>query len=508
MLRKNITLLSFVCMLLVLACSEYQEDGNIQVECHTIGTEYTFYDVASVIGSFSISPENVAVNDVKAFFYYSSEYSDAESILKYGIRQDAGSLSRTESTFKSVLTELTPLTNYFCVAAVEVKGNVYHGQPVAFKTTFYSLTVKTGVASRILSHSARLKGTVSCSRLQDLNGIEPGFLICESVCSLDYIKENGQYVPGIMIRPTSAGYDYFVADLRGYDLKADTKYSYVACFKVSNSEFFGEIMSFTTLKDPNLNLFDGHIVIDGDFSDWDGLYDKTSDGQYCIYEENDDDECVALPKVRLTSDQDYIYIYADIVSTYITHFDDIDEFLPGMTGMPKPLMVYLGYDDNDGGLVSSSIDNDGRSYWDYAGFDVIRSYYLCYDVKAGKGHLGWQSISYPNVSPSEWGSPFIAEEVSSLDDDIYVTGKDAVQFSGYSHCNMPLNIGLTYYPSIRMEMSIDRNKILPGGEKLTGNVKIGLCYLNECSEYHYQSFEYLCSGRIPSDRSVISLSLR
>ncbi|MBQ2526191.1 MAG: hypothetical protein II542_05040 [Bacteroidales bacterium] len=150
-----------------------------------------------------------------------------------------------------------------------------------------------------------------------------------------------------MIRPTSAGYDYFVADLRGYDLKADTKYSYVACFKVSNSEFFGEIMSFTTLKDPNLNLFDGHIVIDGDFSDWAKLDSKKVVAAKTLTD--DETSYTALKTVM---------VYADKNSVFIRFSFDKDQM--SMDYAPFHIWIDSDNDESTGGyagnFTESSID--------------------------------------------------------------------------------------------------------------------------------------------------------
>ena len=435
---------------------------TVQVECYSERAQSAFVDHAVLYGSYTVAAGKF--KSLEAFFYYSSDYSDTDSLLAYGMRADAGKFSENEKTFRADLSGLTPLTNYYYVAAVDVDGTVFYGEPVHFFTGFYSISVETKAANRVLSHSACLKGTMVCSQLSDLKDVEAGFYLCKDYHSEDYVKESGSYVPGRIVLPWTGDGNYFVGDLRGYELKANTKYCYIACMRVSNSVFYGDMLTFTTQPDPNPDRFEGKIIIDGDFSDWVGLYAETADGMYSIYEDSNDGSCYGLPRVKLTSDEDYIYLYADIETEYLLKVENgISD-----TDTPGTFAIYIDYDGDDNGSV---IDYEGQPLWDYSGFDTTLRYNIYYDSLSNQGQ------AMGGVSSGE-----------------------SIRLSGWEYCPLPPNIGSTLLSTVRMELSIDRRKIVLKDGESPDSIKMAVCY--------YSPSDSVCCGRLPSDRSVITLALR
>ena len=127
----------FVCTLLVAACTEPDneetpETPDVQILCIT--GEATFISANSAILNGNATIQNASASSAQAWFYYSSEASDAQTLQSTGSKVSAGQLANTGGDFSCNLNDLYPSSTYYYVASVSIDGQEVTGGVKSFLT--------------------------------------------------------------------------------------------------------------------------------------------------------------------------------------------------------------------------------------------------------------------------------------------------------------------------------------------------------------------------------------
>lgn len=275
--------------------------------------------------------------------------------------------------------------------------------------------------------------------------------------------------------------------------------------------------------DPNAPYI--NVAIDGNFSEWDTLTVATADGKYLICEENTNAQKNGILRVKLASDSDYIYLYAELNYENIAVVDvgepigltDSNTGWPvladGSRSTPGPLWVWLDVDGDESGAVSVCPDSDGLDFWNYFGFDTPLQYYFAMDGTTAKMVFGWQQVNYPmdgsdyltNYSDL-WGREFEPGEGWDSDTDFSATGADGIAFSESVEVAVDPATG-EEVPVIRLELRMDRTGLTYYTERIARKAVIGVYYENVGSVPAEHSGAPW-SGKIPSGDTPLTLRLR
>ena len=135
-------------------------------------------------------------------------------------------------------TSLAPGTTYYYKAFLNADGYYRVGQVKSFTTKDFNVIIKTKDASNISVSSASIEGEVKIESTDALKS-EVWFLFSDETTTLDALKSKGKKVSATLN-------DSGVFSAKLSSLKYDTQYFYVACTKVRDREYFGEVKSFNT----------------------------------------------------------------------------------------------------------------------------------------------------------------------------------------------------------------------------------------------------------------------
>ncbi len=189
---------------------------------------------ASLNGSLVVESAAESVEDV--WFLYSSNVSSIDELKTSGTKVFS---SLTDSgRFSKELSGLSVATRYFYVACAKVNGREYYGEMKSFDTLDYFATINTGKATDIGFFACQLHGTLSFMNAEGLSK-EVWFLFSPSCTTLEELNKEG-----IMVLSTLSDDGQFHASLT--ELNYATQYYYVACAKIHDRIFYGDVKSFTT----------------------------------------------------------------------------------------------------------------------------------------------------------------------------------------------------------------------------------------------------------------------
>ena len=196
-------------------------------------TEISFFG-CKLNGRLAVESMSDITSEV--WFLYSSTASSLEGLKSDGVKV-LSSLTDNGS-FDKDLSGLSLATKYSYVACAKVNGREYYGEVISFITSDFSAEVTTKNATGIDYFEAKLNGSLSTSNAEGF-AKDVWFLYSSSSSSLEQLVAEGIKVPSSL---TEAG--DFSASLT--DLNYGTEYFYVACAKVHDRSFYGEVKSFTT----------------------------------------------------------------------------------------------------------------------------------------------------------------------------------------------------------------------------------------------------------------------
>ena len=276
------------------------------------------------------------------------------------------------------------------------------------------------------------------------------------------------------------------------------------------------------------------VQIDGNFSEWDALTAETADGEYFIYDENNDPEINGMLRLKLTSDPDYIYVYTELLyeNIFVAEGGPFSQggswtgFLPSHPGTPGALIIYVGTDSDDSGNYGARSYGEEESMWSYMGFDAFPQYYFCWDVAANKMAFGWNQNNWPQNhgfvkatledKTTWWGLPLDDHGSGWWGDDKdgtpvadnTVSDANSFMFSGITTVKDPVT--KKDASVIKIEFAMDRGTINEDGTKVNGKAIIGAFYENvgDGVETDLHQTDATGSGKLPSGNTAITLKLK
>lgn len=277
-------------------------------------------------------------------------------------------------------------------------------------------------------------------------------------------------------------------------------------------------------KKPDEEEFKMEVAIDGNFAEWDALTEDTADGAEYIYEENACDTLGGILRLKLTSDEDYIYVYTELNYENIFQAEG-GPFTQGGSwtgflgnphpGTPGALIVYVGGDGDDTGAFAARSIADQESMWSYTGFDAFPQYYFCFDVAAGKMQFGWNQNNWPQnhgYTEDKWGLPLGAHGDGWWGDDVEgtpvsdntVSDQNTFKFSDPMKIVDP--VSKKEVMAVKIEFSMDRGVILESQNKIVDKAVIGIFY--EQRGTAAAQTHAVGAGKLPSGNDAVTLKLK
>ncbi|MBR3745183.1 MAG: hypothetical protein IKN31_08845 [Bacteroidales bacterium] len=237
-MKKNIIYI-LLAFLPIMACAEKEtpvepEEKKVKVNCTT--GEATDIDPTSAKLNGSANIENATEANGVAYFYYSSEQTDAKGLAKSGSRVSAGSISNSDSAFSETITNLTPETKYYYLASVSIDEKEFNGEVKSFTTAEKPKELSvTGAATDITEFKAKLSGYANLT--PDLGNVTMGIL---------YSKEENPSLEN-SVELTSREIDgNNMYTVQAKDLEYNTVYYYKSFVQYGGVYRFGAVKTFTT----------------------------------------------------------------------------------------------------------------------------------------------------------------------------------------------------------------------------------------------------------------------
>ena len=231
-----------------LACSKVHDKefyGNVKsfvstdiaavVSITTNEAADVYVTKATLSGSLSIESSETLNKSV--WFLYSASENTLDGLLANGTKVSAS--LQDGCVFTHILSDLPSNTKYHYVAVAKVQDKEFYGSVKNFTSKDFSATISTKEASDVKLFSATLNGSLSVSSVESLDK-EVWFLLSDKKLNSDQMKAEGiKYSSSLNNDGT---YSYSVANL-----SYNTTYYYQACSKVYDREFYGEVLSFSTV---------------------------------------------------------------------------------------------------------------------------------------------------------------------------------------------------------------------------------------------------------------------
>lgn len=144
---------------------------------------------------------------------------------------------RTSGYFEAMEDQLAENTRYYYQAYVKLGSTTYRGEIKDFLTSSIQVDVTTGEATAVTQTGTTLSGSLVSNKY----GQSYWFLFSDKCEELEDLKTSGT-------KAIANGNDSkFAVTLSG--LTASTPYYYVACARVEDIDFYGDVKSFTTAKE-------------------------------------------------------------------------------------------------------------------------------------------------------------------------------------------------------------------------------------------------------------------
>lgn len=174
--------------------------------------------------------------DKTVSIYYSTTACSLSELLATGTMVSV-SLDNNGS-FIRTLEKLPYGTKHYYVIVASVYDEIFYDEVRSFSTLDINASVITGDARDITEYKASINGSLLVDSIEPLQK-SVWLLYSKTASSLESLQSTGNKVALVL-----DNYDSFTGDLSG--LEYNTKYYYVACAKVHDKEYHGEIKSFNT----------------------------------------------------------------------------------------------------------------------------------------------------------------------------------------------------------------------------------------------------------------------
>ena len=233
--------------------TKYSFAAYVTLESKTYMTEWTEFTTPAIEVAISLN-EPTNITELKATIsgklnlqegnysssaklYYKTETSAVQQLINTGT---SVSLSLgAEKSFSKQLTGLTPDQLYYYVVVATVDGINFYSEISSFTTKSIDAVVVTSSCENPGISVATISGSFEDKNIESFSK-SVWFLWSKTASTLADLKTSGTKV--------SASLDnngVFTASLKS--LSSETMYYYVACSKVRDKEFYGEVKAFTTM---------------------------------------------------------------------------------------------------------------------------------------------------------------------------------------------------------------------------------------------------------------------
>ena len=142
---------------------------------------------------------------------------------------------------------LTCNTTYYYKSFVQVGGLYRYGEVNSFTTCKIYAEVTTSVATGITHHTATLNGVLSCDTKDKNIEKKVWFLYSNSTNSVEGLKANG-----FLASSALESNNQFKTELSS--LYSGESYYYIACARIHNKTFYGDLQQFQTRWEPVLEV--------------------------------------------------------------------------------------------------------------------------------------------------------------------------------------------------------------------------------------------------------------
>ena len=240
-MKKYLALAAAAVLLLGFGVSCQEEnEPSVTIVCTTSAASEIAAHSATLNGSVSIS--NAKADKADAWFIIGQ---DENNLAANGLKISAEAVPTTGGIVSVSATELEPETTYYYMLFASVDGQEARGELKSFSTLSEPKEpeVTTGDATDVSLFTATLKGSLSF----EIDGTQPQsacFLYGDSASTLEELVASGQNVSADLAENGS-----FEVSLRA--LNYNTSYCFVACVKLGDVEYYGEVKSFRTADLPS-----------------------------------------------------------------------------------------------------------------------------------------------------------------------------------------------------------------------------------------------------------------
>lgn len=243
-MKRPALFLYLIAAILSTACSKAADPVNpqptVSIVCLTGEASSISGTSATLNGSAAI--KNASAGSGNAYFYYSETLSDAGSLKSSGQRVNAGSIPSAGGDFSASVSSLKEATTYHYVASVSIDGTESTGNVKTFRTAGTSVTVSTYDATDVTEFTATLNGKLAVESTEGPT-MEVWFLYKDKSNSLDALTQKGTRADATLNNDGTFS-------VSNPPLSYDCSYGYVACSKVGDKTYYGEVKSFKTKPCP------------------------------------------------------------------------------------------------------------------------------------------------------------------------------------------------------------------------------------------------------------------
>ena len=183
-----------------------------------------------------LSENNQEEFSKSVWFLYGAGGSSLDALKSGGNRANAS--LQNDGSFKFALSSLTYNTTYAFVACSKIGSKEFYGEVKEFTTADIRATVETINASEVTTTSALLGGSVTINTQDNLSK-SVWFLYGSAGSNLESLKAGGTRANATLQNDGT-----FNASI--FSLNRKTTYAFVACLKVGDKEFYGDVKEFTT----------------------------------------------------------------------------------------------------------------------------------------------------------------------------------------------------------------------------------------------------------------------
>ena len=234
---KKLVRILFACCLILCSCEKVQRSPleQIQAGAPVVTDQAASVTENTVVLYGYVNPQYLLIGGECGFIISISPSPSLDNGRKFAAHE-----IDKNGRYSVALTNLSSSTNYYFRTYVNTGLSYLEGETKGFTTKSVRARVTTASASDVSLVSATLKGSLAVEGGEELPK-SVSFLYSSSEKTLEGLKDNG--ARRYLNLEKDASFSCTIESL-----SLNTTYYYVACAKVHDKEFYGDVKSFTTKK--------------------------------------------------------------------------------------------------------------------------------------------------------------------------------------------------------------------------------------------------------------------